>query len=231
MEALARVDRSVRVAQQGDALMNSGLWQQARDRYQQALALWAENDQAFYGLGKCAANAGDLAGAVAYYRKAVYTDGPNQSSDGYRENNGGRLMEYALLLSEAGRTQEALTVYRRGERVVDYIDGHQNVDLLLPTFRPGGWAYTPQRLRAMAHIGLAMDRVGRDDKAALAHLQKAVALAPDSPLPYFYRSRLAYTYLGQIEKAKVDYEHARQFGDADVEAAVEKEKSIRSYLR
>ncbi len=181
-------------------------------------------------MGKCAENAGDIAGAVGYYRRAVYTNDPNQSSDGFRENNGSRLMEYALLLSEAGQTQEALTIYRRGEHVVDYIDGHQNVDVLLPTFRPGGWAYTPQRLRAMAHIGIALDKSGRDDKAALAHLQKAVALAPDSPLPYFYRGQ-CQANLGQYDKAKADHEYARQFGDAEVEAGVEKAKKIDGRLR
>ena len=231
LEALARFDKGVKLAHRGTAETKQGNWPQAEEHYRQALAIWPENREALYGLGQHAEAVGDVAGAIAYYRTAIYTNDPNQSSDGFRENNGSRLMEYAILLSEAGQAKEALTIYRRAEHVVDYIDGHQNVDVLLPTFRPGGWAYTPKRLRAMAHIGIALDINGNDDKAARVHLQKAVALAPDSPLSYFYRGQAEYKWFGQYDKAKADYEYARQFGNAEVEDAVEKEKATRDYLR
>jgi len=230
-EDIRQLDKSARLADQGNAEIDKGEWQQGEDHCRRALAIWAENGDALYGLGKCAENAGDIMGAVGYYRKAVYTNDPNQSSDGYRENHGGRLMEYVLLLSQAGQTSEAMTIYRRATHVLNYIDGHQNVDVLLPDFRPGGWAYTPQRLRAMAHIGIALDINGNDDKSALAHLQKAVALAPDSPLPYFYRGQCEDKCLGNPVAAKADYEYARRSGGAQVEAGVAKAKMIDSRLR
>ncbi len=228
---MGAMDKSIDLARQGDADATLGNWRQAKACYQRSLASWPDDSFALYGMGQCAANAGDITDAIGYYRTAIYTNDPNQSSDGYRENDGARLMEYVLLLSEGGQTQEAMTIYRRATHVINYLDGHQNVDVLLPNFRPGEWAYTPQRLRAMAHIGIALAHPGFNDRLALSHLQKAIALAPNSPLPFFYRGQCEDKWLGHPKKAKADYEYARQFGNAEVEAWVEKAKANRPFLR
>jgi len=228
---IKHLDDSMVLAKQGDAYANSGNWDQAKECYQKALAIWPDNTFALYGVGNYAALTGNTNNAIGYYRKAVYSDNPYQSSDGIRENNAGRLMEYALLLSQAGQQKEALAIYRRGAHVLNYLDGKPNLVVPLPDFEPGEWVNTPKHLQAMAHIGLAIDKAGFGNASVEKHLQQAVALAPDSPLPYFYRAEHEKKSPAGYKKAKADYALAQQFGDADVATGIEKAERISPNLR
>ena len=219
------------LAKQGDSYVNSNNWDQAKECYQKALNIWSDNTFALYGLGNYAASIGSTNTAIGYYRKAVYSDNPYQSTDGIRENDAGRLMEYAILLSQAGQQKEALTIYRRGAHVLNYLDGKPNLVVPLPDFEAGGWANTPKHLQAMAHLGLAIDKAGFGDALVEKHLQQAVALSPDSPLPYFYRAEHENGSPVTQQKAIADYNQAQQFGDTDVAAGVEKAKQITPGLR
>lgn len=231
LSLLKQLDSSMMLAKQGDADVTSGNWDQARESYQKALDIWPDNTFALYGLGNYAASIGNTATAIKYYRKAVYSDNPYEAPDGIRENNSGRLMEYALLLSKAGQQKEALTIYRRGAHVLNYLDGKPNLVVPLPGFEPGEWANTPKHLQAMTHLGLAIDETGFGDALVEKHLQQAVALAPDSPLPYFYRAEHEKKIPAGYKKAKEDYALAQQFGNADVAAGVEKAERISPSLR
>lgn len=228
---IKHLDDSMVLAKQGDADTTSGNWDQAKECYQKALAIWPDNTFALYGLGKYAASIGNTVSALGYYRKAVYSDNPYQSTDGIRENDAGRLMEYALLLSQAGQQKEALAIYRRGAHVLNYLDGKPNLVVPLPDFEPGEWVNTPKHLQAMAHIGLAIDKAGFGNALVEKHLQQAVALAPDSPLPYFYRAEHEKKSPAGYKKAKADYALAQQFGNPDVAAGVEKAERISPNLR
>ena len=221
-ERMGKIDKSVTLAEAGDASTKRGdLWQ-AQSDYQQALNLWADNSRALYGMGQCADAAGHRARAVKYYRTATYADNSPHSKWNTQTNDAARLMEFALLLSKAGQEQEALSVYRRAAGLLNYMDGKQHLDVLLPDFAPGGWAYTPQRMRAMAYVGHAHEKEGFDNKLAAAELEKAITLAPDSPVPYFYKGRRLVGKGGRSREMLAAFRMAGQLGDDDTKVAVDK---------
>ncbi len=219
----ARVSsRSLDITKQGNTAAKEGDWARAQEYYQQALAVWQDNSAALYGMGQCADAAGDTASAVRYYRTATYADNSPHSRDNTQTNDPARLMEFALLLSKDGQEQEALVVYRRAAGLLNYMDGKQHLDVLLPDFHPGGWAYTPQRMQAMAYVGHAHEKEGFDNKLAAAELEKAIALAPDSPVPYFYKGRRLVGRGGKSRETLAAFRMAAQLGDDDTKAAVDK---------
>lgn len=219
----ARVaSHSLDIAKQGDATAKGGDWAKAAGYYRQALEVWPDNSRALYGMGQCADAAGDIAGAVKYYRTATYADNSPHSTDNTQTNDPARLMEFALLLSKAGQEQEALSVYRRAANLLNYMDGKQHLEVLLPDFRPGGWAYTPQRMQAMAYVGHAHEKEGFDNKLAAAELEKAIALAPDSPVPYFYKGRRLIGKMGRSRETLAAFRMAAQLGDENTKAVVAK---------
>jgi hypothetical protein len=111
-EGARDASQSLDLSQKGDQFMKAGYPAKAVECYQKALDLWPTSKDALYGMGRCAAAVGDLERAVGYYRSAFYSDEP--SSQGFREGNGSRLMEFALLLKKAGLRAEALRVYQYG---------------------------------------------------------------------------------------------------------------------
>lgn len=180
-------------------------------------------------MGKCADAAGDTAGAVQYYRTATYADNSPHTQWNTQTSDVARLMEFVLLLSKAGQESEALAVYRRAAHLLNYQDADTNggkpyLDVLLPEFgnSPGEWAFTPQRLEAMAHIGHAYRREDFDHKLAQVELQKAIDLAPDSPVAYFYKGRSLMRAAGHRREALEDFQTAAQLSDEGMRAAVDK---------
>lgn len=218
--------QSLDLANQGNDEANQGNWKAAGDYYQQALDLWPDDSVALYGLGQCAAAAGDIDHAINFYRRVVYTNDPSRygtvPGDRYNTNDVTRLMEFVLLLSKGGHKEEALTVYRRAAGLLNYQDGKQNLDVLLPDFGPNGWAYTPQRMEAMAHIAIAYEKEGFDKKAVALHFQQALLLAPDSPLPYYYNGKRLVGVPGRNREVLVNLRTAAHLGDDEIKAVVEK---------
>ncbi len=219
----ARVStQSLNLAKQGDAAAEQGDWAGAQGYYRQALAVWPDDSLALYGMGRCADAAGDTASAIRYYRTATYAEIAPHTPLNAQTNDAVRLMEFVLLLSKGGHEEEALRVYRRAAGLLNYVDGKQDLDVPLPDFGPGGWAYTPQRMQAMAYVGLAVGPGSWDTKKALAELQKASNLAPDSPVPYFYKGRRLAGKPGRSREALAALHMAAQLGDEDTKAAVDK---------
>lgn len=223
-------NQSLSLSGKGNADAKQGDWAQAQKYYQQALTIWPDNSAALYGMGQCADAAGDTANAVRYYRTATYSDNAPHTVYNTQTKDVARLMEFTLLLGKAGQEQEALTVYRRAAHLLNYQDaqfngGKQYLDVLLPEFskKPGEWAYTPQRLAAMAHVGIAYERESLDHKLAQGELQKAIDLAPDSPVPYFYKGRSLIGRGGRSRETLAAFRMAAQLGDDDTKAVVDKQ--------
>lgn len=158
------------LAQKGEKEANQGDWTQAAVDYQQALALCPGEQTASYGLGEHAQAEGDIQSAIDYYRQAIYdyADAKPPALPPFGESNAFRVMEYAILLSQAGQQEEAIRVYNRGAYLSNYTGGYPRPRLPLPEFgtETGQLAYTPQRLQALADVGWAADHVDFDREGA-----------------------------------------------------------------
>jgi tetratricopeptide (TPR) repeat protein len=233
IEWMRKTDEASNLAIQGDQEAAQGNWPQALGDYQQALTISPYDSGALYALGDESLRRGDLADAVARYRKAIYNP-PDAGSLTptvfqplvFHENNAFRVMEYARLLSLTGQHEEALTVYRHGANLLNIGDGSRHLKLMLPDFGdgPGQIPFTPNHLQALAQVGWAADHSDFDWKAGGARLQNAVALFPDSPVPYFYRARYEARHIHDYKAVKADFDKAAQLGGADAAGAVQQEE-------
>ena len=240
VEWMRKTDEGAKLSQKGDLEAGEGDWPDVVKDYQQALTLSPNDPSALYGLGDESLQRGDIAAAVAYYRHAIYNH-PNTGAltppvfqtPVISENNAFRVMEYSRLLSLTGQQDEALTVYRHGAQMLNYIDGHPRPRLMLPDFGdgPGQVAFTPQRLQALAQVGWAEDHSDFDVAGAGARLQQAVSLFPDSPVPYFYRARYEARHLHDFKAVAADLDRAEQRGDTVATDAVQQERHFfRAFL-
>ena len=141
-----------------------------------------------------------------------------------------RLMEYVLLLSQAGQVDEARRVYNRAIHLLDYdpASGRPREKVLLPELGDGSGQLpdTPQRLQAMAHLALGMELFaysGYADQKPLEQFQWAADLAPDSAATQFYLGK--YLFGKNAPGAKAALEKAVQLGDDQTTAAA------KEYLR
>jgi len=213
-----------------------GAWQEARSNYQQVLAVEPSNQDAIYGMAKCAGAAGDVESEIKYFRIAIYAHDASQygtlSPNSFRGGDPDKLMTYVLLLSQTGQDQESLFVYHRAADLLNYEQGRPILKVLLPELvavrtLPAQVRYTPERLQALAETALAHEEMGfGSDKEALAHLREAVKLYPDSPVTNYY---LGEGLLGTDDPgAKAAYQKAAQLGDDQtIAAANERIKTCR----
>jgi tetratricopeptide (TPR) repeat protein len=216
-ESFRRLDTGVSLDKQGDADAVRADWQAAAIQYQSSLKIWPGNQQALYGLGRCAEADGNTDDAIRYYRSAIYTHPDPPMLPTIREGNVDKLMEYVLLLSQAGHEDEALAIYHRASGLLNYDQGQPNVDVLLPDFASGEANYTPQRLQAMAHVAIAVVYFAAGDNRAEQELKQAIQLAPESAIPHFYLGKILYAHndIG----AKAEYEKAIDLDGGQVGAA------------
>ena len=216
---------SIKLSNAGDVAFKRGDLKEAQDDYQQAAAKWPGSHVALYGLGDCEQKTGDIADAITHYRAAIYYPTAHAGppvQPAIREWNTDRLMKYVLLLSEDGQDAEAMTVYHHAVNLIDYEDGKQRIKVMLPDFGPGGLAYTPQRLQAMAHAGIAITT--SDDQEELSHLQQATSLASDVPVTHFFLGR--YLAIHAQPDARAEFERARQSGDIAIGVAVDRFEKV-----
>lgn len=228
-EYMQKSSDSVDLTKGADTAAQLGKWPLAAAQYQKALDLWPDNPDGLYGLGQCAAAAGDLPHAIGYYRKAIYTGEPARDSaaplapdNGLHTNDVKRLMEFALLLNHAGQTAEAVFIYNHAAALLDYErgdvqNGKQMVKVLLPELvaertQPEQVQYTPERLQALADTALAREEISfGSNKEALAHMREAVKLYPDSAVTNYYLGE-ATPYQDKAG-ATAAYQKAVQLGD------------------
>lgn len=162
---------------------------EAKMDYQQALAACLTDENATLGLARCATAEGDLTAAIAYYRSAIYGH--------HEDDNIDKLTEYVLVLNQAGQGQEAVSLYNH---IIDLCKkGYcvNRMEIAPQTFRLDGSDYVPARLQAMTHLIRAMNFGNGDDKRIMSEMRKAVTLAPDASIVYFYKGIL----LSQADKS------------------------------
>ena len=218
LQAMLRLaDLRGRMTKQGDEFAKEGAWDAAVESYAGALDITPGYQQALYGIANCAGAAGDDRDELLFYRRAIYSNSP--LNGGFREGNFEPLMKFALLLSQAGQEQEALMIYNHTAVAINFEDGRPSIPVLLPVLGPGGATYTPQRLQAMAMVGLALQHIG-DTKKQIELLTEALRLAPDSVAANFYMGD-AYDLENHTAAARRYYERARKLGDAAVRARVD----------
>ena len=213
---------SLELSKTADSYANHGAWKEAGNYYQQALDKWANNQDALYGMAECTHLTGNAAKEIGYYRAAIYLDTPKGKD--IQESSPKRLMEFVVLLTQTGQTDEALFIYHHAAASLNYMDGKQNLKVLLPELvaeriLAEQVRYTPERLQALAETAIAHEELGFGlNKEAVAHMQEAVKLFPDSPVTHYY--------LGDALRvkdptgAKVAYQKAVALGDEQVRAAV-----------
>ena len=136
-------------------------------------------------------------------------------------------MRFALLLGQNGYADEAQTVFNHAASVLDYMDGKPNLPLLLLTFGmgPGQVPYTPQRLQAMAHLGLSVPGIDNQFLSAeekRAHLAEALRLQPGLTPAYFYRGLALTGRSGHLRETRDAFRAAALRGGMDTKAAVDK---------
>jgi tetratricopeptide (TPR) repeat protein len=223
-----KISASYRLVEAGDAAAKREDWQTAESQYQAAVDLFPDNEQALYGLAKCAETAGDLDDAIRFYRAAIYSHDPKVygtvPGDGYRTNNVEKMMDFVLVLSQAHQEAEAQKVYNRAASVLSYQDSKFNggkpfLRVVLPEFGtgPDQIAETPQRLQAMAHVTLSIEASDSIGVLGMQEIQKALRLYPESPVVSFYYGE--QLLLRHPYEAKAAYEKAAQLGDAQIGAA------------
>ena len=230
-EAIKRmeaINESGSVAQKGDDEAAKGDWANALADYQQALTLSPNNETAAYGMAAYSLTTNDTQAAIGYYRRAIYDYAGTvpPALPRFHEINAFRLMEYAILLSQTGQQEEAISAYQHGAQLLNYMDGHPRLKLPLPDFGTGTGqiAYTPQRLQALADIGWADDHIDFDRQGAKARLQEAMTLFPDSPVPCFYWARYEATYSHDRKAADTDFDKAAHLGNGSAADAVNWER-------
>ena len=213
-------NRSDKLSKQGDGFAKQGDWQNAQDNYQQALDSYPTNRDALYGMAECNHIAGDTSTELDFYRKVVYSTNP--ADRGFGETDPEKLMQFVLLLSQAGYTDEALKVYHHAAPLLNYTDGKQDIPVLLPALglAPGQVPYTPRRLQALAHVGIAVKT--QDGQNERAHLQEAIRLQPHLAPAYFYKGRALERQGGHLREARDAFRAAALYGDADTRATVDK---------
>lgn len=202
--------RSSVIATRADQEVKDGDWTTAVDDYQQAISLWPKNQEALYGMGQYSLTQNKLMDAVGYYRSAMYDATPPPYVGYIDETDARRVMEFALLLSRAGFAEESLNAYRKGATLLNFVDGQQQLQVPLPDFSggTGQLTLTPAHLQAMADVGWAIGYASFDRQAALAHLQEAIKLAPDSAVAYFYRGRHKASWQADYSAAATDFKKA-----------------------
>lgn len=218
-EDVRRTFGSLEFSKAGDSLAQKGSWKEARSHYQDALNLWKDSPDANYGLARCCRALGDTAGEIVFYRAAIYSTNP--ADKGFRETQTNRLMEFALLLSQSGQAQESLAVYHKAAAEIDYVEGKQKIDVLLPAFgdSEGQVPYSTQALQAMAHVGIAV--YSQDDKEKRAHLEAAIKLQPDMPQAYYYKGQALWGEPGRSREALAAYQTARHFAGVDTQLLID----------
>lgn len=181
---------------QGEALLKEGNTQLAIDSYKAALDITPTNGLAYQRLAEAYAATGKLEEASqAFHKVLVEGFGP-----GIGSGIGGSAdiwAEYALVLVKTNHPTEATQMYNHGASMQDYEDSKNNggkpflkvlfPEVVLGNSLPEQVQYTPEHLQALADALLSYEEKGfGSNKEAIAHMQEAVKLYPDSAVVQYY---------------------------------------------
>jgi tetratricopeptide (TPR) repeat protein len=204
---------------QGNTFLKAGNTQAALRSFELAMDYLPSDPLALQKIAETYATTGRTVEAAKTYHRLFY-DAKWQSVGA----NPTVYLGYAVILAKTGNPAEAMKFYQEGVRRVNHMGGKQNLKVLLPELVEERLLseqvrYTPERLQALADTALAHEELGfGSDKEAIAHMQEAVKLFPDSPVTHFYLGE-ALSRKDQA-RARAAYRKAAELGDARTRVVV-----------
>ena len=180
----------------GEALMKAKDLNGAVDVFQQMIVSNSDDGLAYQRMAEAYAAAGKLPEASRAFHKFL-VEGFAPGTNGGVGDNATEWAEYALVLVKTGQPAEAIRCYNHAASLLDFEDsenhgGKPYLKVLLPELAveptsPEQVRYTSERLQALANTALAYEEKGfGSNKEAIAHMQKAVKLYPDSAAVQYY---------------------------------------------
>jgi tetratricopeptide (TPR) repeat protein len=216
---------------EGEAYFKAGNTHLAIDSYKAAIDISPADGLAYRRLAEAYTAIGKLEEASrAFHKFLVEGFGPGNGNGGVSDV-ADEWAEYALVLVKTGQPAEAIQRYNHAASLLDFQDSKYNggkpfLKVLLPELAveptsPAQVQYTPERLQALADTVLSHEERGfGSDKEAMAHMQEAVKLYPDSAVTYYY---LGEAFPSRTPEQKAAYQKAVELGDeATVAAAKER---------
>lgn len=220
----------------GEALMKAGDLNGAVDAFQQMIAYDPNDGLAYRRMAEAYAAAGKLPEASRAFHKFL-VEGFGPGTNGGVGDDADEWAEYALVLVKTGQPAKAVQCYNHAASLLDFEDsenhgGKPYLKVLFPEVVTGDMlpvqvSYTPERLEAFADAVLAYEEIGfGSDKEAIAHMQEAVKLYPESPVTHYYQGEVLLR--AGKPGAKEAYQQAADLGDeATAAAAKERLKVLR----
>jgi len=216
----------------GEALMKAGDLDGAVGAFQQILAYKPNDGLAYRRMAEAYAAAGKLPEASQAFHK-VLIEGFGPGIGNGVGDNASEWAEYALVLVKTGQPAAAIRCYNHAASLLDFEDsenhnGQPYLKVLLPELSaeptsPEQVQYTPEHLQALADTALAHEEKGFGSfKEALAHMNEAVKLYPDSAVTHYY---LGEAFPSRTPEQKAAYQKAAELGD-DRTVAAAKERLI-----
>ena len=204
---------------QGEALMKAGDLDAAIEVFQQMIASEPVDGLAYRRLAEAYVADSKLPKASQVFHKLLVEGfGP-----GIGVGAGGADVwaEYALVLAKTNQPAEAAQMYNHAAYLLDYEDadshnGQPTLKVLLPEVAmeptsPEQVPYTPEHLQALADTALSHEEMGLEHgKEAIAHMQEAVTLYPDSAVTHYY---LGEVLPSRTPEQKAAYQKAAELGD------------------
>lgn len=232
-EAVVEAAKSRRLQEDtahGDALIQAGDLNGAVDAFQKILTYKPNDGLVYRRMAEAYAAAGKLPEASRAFHK-VLIEGFGPGIGNGVGDTADEWAEYALVLVKIGQPAEAVQCYNHAATLLDFEDSENHggkpfLKVLLPEVvmsnaRPDQVPYTPECLQALADTALAHEERGLEsEKAAIAHMQEAVKLYPDSAVTHYY---LGEALPSRNPEQKAAYQKAAELGD-DATVAAAKER-------
>ena len=181
--------------QAGEDELRSKNYSEAEKSFRAVQSIDHWDSQAQRGVAESLAGEGRLTEAIQFY-KILTTQNPFKWSSVAQEARTG--MEYAILLSQAGRWSEAVNVYEDAAAKTN--------SGTAPKFTTQFTAKVPLplQLQAVAHIAIGIEySINGDSLAASQEFQKGAQLSPKSALTNYYYYGYGWQRLNPEERAKI----------------------------
>lgn len=201
----------------GNKHLQAGEFSQAEGDFRLNIQLGFQNPSAYKGLAEAYIGQGETAPALETYRK-LYTDEHFAHSTTLSDVT--VLMNYAILLDQAGEWKDAVWAYEKGLSNITVTDSGN-----LPKIDAHFTADTPQpaALEAGARIALGLQYSfygNPDNSKALDEYDKALSLEPDWAIANFYHAD-GLKRLGRTAEAKAAFAKTMEISQGSVKEAAE----------
>lgn len=214
---VARNVKVNRLMMQGTQALRHNKPAEAVRDYQAALALKPKAAETVgYGpeMGDAFSAVGRWKLAVKFYRTAFYSHGVRDPGDLWGSPS--VVMKYIVALLHTGGYAEAELLYNHAAHEINYVDGKQEPPVLIPLWNAKSADDSPQRLEALAHIGICAALLRWDEM--LPNADAAIRLAPHLAEAHFYRAYALDSTTRRYAEAIAEYKQAERLGNAAVKA-------------